>query len=146
MSYRPFAGRSLRHSAKGSTWEDHKYIKKINGDYYYPDSYEGGRHLDDSNGGGGSSSDEKLSSDDVEKIANDVIRGDYGNGKTRKDALGEFYQQIQNRVNEIYGNKPIESVPDEVKEEGTTAVQQATKKTMNMNIYSAYGKGDNKKK
>lgn len=37
--------RRLQHSAKGSTWEDHKYIKRINGVYYYPDSYEGGRHL-----------------------------------------------------------------------------------------------------
>lgn len=38
----------LSHSAKGSTWEDHKYIKKIDGTYYYPDNYEGGRHLSDS--------------------------------------------------------------------------------------------------
>ena len=35
------------HSAKGSTWEDHKYIKRVDGVYYYPDSYEGGRHLPD---------------------------------------------------------------------------------------------------
>lgn len=39
---------SLIHSAKGSTWEDHKYIKKIDGTYYYPDNYKGGRHLSDS--------------------------------------------------------------------------------------------------
>lgn len=25
----------LQHSAKGSTWKDHKYIKKENGRYYY---------------------------------------------------------------------------------------------------------------
>lgn len=37
--------RALVHSAKGSTWEEHKYIKRIDGTYYYPDSYEGGRHL-----------------------------------------------------------------------------------------------------
>ena len=35
------------HSAKGSTWEDHKYIKVDDGVYYYPDGYEGGRHLPD---------------------------------------------------------------------------------------------------
>lgn len=35
----------LSHSAKGSTWEKHKYLRVINGKYYYPDSYEGGRHL-----------------------------------------------------------------------------------------------------
>lgn len=36
----------LAHSAKGSEWKKHKYIKKVNGNYYYPDSYRGGRHLD----------------------------------------------------------------------------------------------------
>lgn len=36
---------TLSHSAKGSTWEKHKYIKSVDGKYYYPDSYEGGRHL-----------------------------------------------------------------------------------------------------
>lgn len=35
----------LQHSAKDSEWEEHKYIKRIDGTYYYPDSYEGGRHL-----------------------------------------------------------------------------------------------------
>lgn len=35
----------LVHSAKGSSWEDHAYLKVIDGKYYYPDSYKGGRHL-----------------------------------------------------------------------------------------------------
>lgn len=35
----------IAHSAKGSTWEDHMYVKKVNGNYYYPDSYDGGRHI-----------------------------------------------------------------------------------------------------
>lgn len=35
----------IRHSAKGSEWKEHKYIKKIDGSYYYPKSYKGGRHL-----------------------------------------------------------------------------------------------------
>lgn len=41
-------GTHLEHSAKGSTWEDHKYIKRIDGTYYYPDNYSGGRHLPES--------------------------------------------------------------------------------------------------
>lgn len=47
--FRDFIGKTsvLQHSAKGSTWEDHKYIKRVDGTYYYPDSYEGGRHLND---------------------------------------------------------------------------------------------------
>lgn len=28
-------------------WEKHKYVKVLDGKYYYPDSYEGGRHLPD---------------------------------------------------------------------------------------------------
>lgn len=35
----------IAHSAKGTTWKDHQYLKRIDGKYYYPDSYEGGRHL-----------------------------------------------------------------------------------------------------
>lgn len=37
----------LIHSAKESTLEEHRYLKRIDGTYYYPDSYEGGRHLSD---------------------------------------------------------------------------------------------------
>lgn len=37
--------KELKHSAKGSTWEKHDYIKVEDGKYYYPDDYEGGRHL-----------------------------------------------------------------------------------------------------
>lgn len=39
------AGLSLVHSAKGSQWEKHKYLREVGGKYYYPDSYKGGRHL-----------------------------------------------------------------------------------------------------
>ena len=52
----------LAHSAKGSTWEEHKYVKVVDGVYYYPDNYEGGRHISDING---SSKDNKNSSGDL---------------------------------------------------------------------------------
>lgn len=35
----------IEHSAKGSQWEKHDYITVKDGKYYYPDDYEGGRHL-----------------------------------------------------------------------------------------------------
>lgn len=38
----------------------------------------------------------------VEETANEVIRGLYGNGNVRKNKLGSRYQEIQNRVNEMY--------------------------------------------
>lgn len=37
--------KDFRHSVKGTTWKSHKYIKRIEGVYYYPDDYSGGRHL-----------------------------------------------------------------------------------------------------
>ncbi len=40
-------------------------------------------------------------SNDVETEALKVIRGDYGIGQERKDKLGEKYQTIQTRVNEL---------------------------------------------
>lgn len=45
--FRNFRRHSLAHSAKGSEWEDHKYVKKIDGVYYYPVGYKDGRTIDD---------------------------------------------------------------------------------------------------
>lgn len=108
----------IQHSAKGSTWDEHKYIKRIDGTYYYPDSYEGGRHLSSVEKKESESEDkengpeiESLSSDDIEKLANEVIRGNFGNGQTRKELLGAHYQEIQDRVNEIYKSKEVGSKP-----------------------------------
>ena len=47
-----------------------------------------------------------LPAEELVKMANKVIRGDYGNGKKRRDeleALGLSYEQIQNKVNELLG-------------------------------------------
>lgn len=109
---------SLFHSAKGSTWEKHKYIKIINGLYFYPDDYIGGRHISNAKDAASkskSSKDSKSSSstDDkdkktskisdkkLDKYANAVISGKYGNGEDRKKKLGKKYDKIQNRVNQI---------------------------------------------
>lgn len=40
----------LAHSAKGSEWDKHKYVKKIDGVYYYPVGYEDGRTVDELSG------------------------------------------------------------------------------------------------
>lgn len=37
-----FSANFLEHSYKGTEWKDHKYIKKENGRYYYPDEKTGG--------------------------------------------------------------------------------------------------------
>ena len=41
---------SLQHSAKGSTWKDHKYIKRVNGTYFYPKGYKGGHQSENTSG------------------------------------------------------------------------------------------------
>lgn len=53
------------HSAKGTTWDDHKYIKKVNGVYYYPSDYKGGRHAGDTKSGS-ISKEEQYEKDDKE--------------------------------------------------------------------------------
>lgn len=46
--YRLFKNRDvLVHSAKGSTWDKHKYVKVIDGVYYYPEGYSKGRTISD---------------------------------------------------------------------------------------------------
>lgn len=43
-----------------------------------------------------------LNTDSINEKAKQVIRGDFGNGNARKEALGDQYDVIQARVNEIY--------------------------------------------
>lgn len=132
--FRKFIGAgqlALLHSAKGSTWENHKYIKRVDGTYYYPDDYEGGRHLPDGADSDRSddSSNDRLSETDVEKLAAEVIRGNFANGQERKELLGEYYQQVQDRVNEILlgssGSKKMSEVSDSGSEAGEKAVEKA---------------------
>ena len=39
----------------------------------------------------------------IDELANEVIAGKYGDGETRKNALGSLYNEVQARVNEILG-------------------------------------------
>lgn len=215
------------HSAKGSTWEDHKYIKRIDGTYYYPDDYVGGRHLPKGNDSKSDKEKEEnledwekdlysdlentlkrnpglfrlseihsddfqdfrltleefagidtdslsdaeiermrkkvqahyagtddltvddLKEADVEKLANEVIRGNFGNGQQRKELLGEFYSKIQSRVNEImksYGKTNISSTNTETAsksgEKATkAAVQTVASQGLRMDkVYTVYRK------
>lgn len=168
VDYVRFRKDYLRHSAKGTTWDEHKYILRKNGTYYYPDSYEGGRHLPDkeslSSGKESESaaanqkretSDGSLSSTDVENLAWEVIRGNFGSGSQRRELLGEYYQQIQDRVNEIWretggtwrigGGSTPTAEQKAVEAAGEKAVEQIVAKVdskgLDMSaIYSVYDK------
>lgn len=66
----------LSHSAKGSEWEEHKYVEEVDGKYYYPDSYEGGRHISDLKGS---------SKDTSKKDSNRSERADWSEGDSDFD-------------------------------------------------------------
>ena len=88
----------IMHSAKGSEWEEHKYIVVKDGKYYYPNSYDKGRTVSDLK-------ESQLSDEDVDKIAEETRAGKHGNGEERKKKFGSDYDRIQNRVNEKEGAK-----------------------------------------
>lgn len=50
---------------------------------------------------GAGSSSGSTSPVDIDALARAVIRGDYGNGETRKQRLGSLYSAVQKRVNEM---------------------------------------------
>lgn len=150
----------LQHSAKGSTWEDHKYLKRIDGTYYYPDNYEGGRHLSDLEGEESKDEDsgdsEKksgkldLTENDIEKLSDEVITGEYGNGQTRKDLLGDNYQEVQDRVNEILlggsAKKTITEPDSESTKKVEKAVEKVTQASKGLDLESVYSVYRKKKK
>ena len=128
--YRDFRTRSqsFRHSSEGSSWKKHKYIKRVDGTYYYPDSYEGGRHLPDE--GTESNSKIDLSENDVENLAKEVIRGNFGNGQERKNLLGENYEEIQKRVNELMkGSAGSKTIPSD-KTKTINVAEEAAKRAI----------------
>lgn len=122
---------SFQHSSEGSSWKKHKYLKRVDGTYYYPDTYEGGRHLPD---GEKEESNSKidLSEKDVDKLAKEVIRGNFGNGQERKDLLGENYEEIQKRVNELMkGSVGSKTIPSD-KTKAIGIAEEAAKRAVSL--------------
>lgn len=184
--YRDFRTRSksFRHSAEGSSWKKHKYIKRVDGTCYYPDSYEGGKEkpmedelfeklknssdkdigqmlrgsfdkvlleqmgvdwtklpkeevdrmqrslIDRLEKKTESNSKIDLSKNDVENLAKEVIRGNFGNGQERKDLLGGNYEEIQKRVNELMkGSAGSKTIPSD-KTKAIGVAEEAAKKAV----------------
>lgn len=161
MAYRTVL--KLAHSAKGSTWEDHKYVKRVNGTYYYPAGYTKGRTIDELGGGGDKKEDRSgeegpdYGEEDIEALAREVIRGNFANGEERKQLLGEYYQKVQSRVNEILRSGGSSKMSDskaaeEVGKKGIAAIvneKLAAKKVSSekegRNVYSVYDKQTKRK-
>lgn len=87
VDFHDFTGTQLVicHSAKGSTWEKHKYVKKADGKYYYPSSYEGGRNVNT-----------EKSKEAIAKAKN-LIKGERDSEKGTELDLDKVY--------EVYGGK-----------------------------------------
>lgn len=140
----------IQHSAKGSEWKKHKYAQKINGVYFYPEDYIGGRHIGsaafklakaglnsmkkgtkktaEGKKGEEVKSDGKTSKK-IEKLAQDVIRGKYGNGKDRMDKLGKKYEKVQHRVNQLLlGEAGAQKVLDRKKKASSSSGSKLSSK------------------
>ena len=48
----------------------------------------------------------------IEELANEVIAGKYGNGEERKQKLGTLYNEVQAKVNSIYGQNVSQETPN----------------------------------
>ena len=46
----------------------------------------------------------------IDELARGVLEGKYGNGKVRKDALGDKYDEVQKRVNQILNGETNEVI------------------------------------
>lgn len=68
---------------------------------------------------------------DIDAAAKDVIRGKYGNGQERKDELGEDYEAVQKRVNEIL--KGTDKTSSTKKEEEKKSTSGGVFKTITVN-------------
>jgi N-acetylmuramoyl-L-alanine amidase len=54
-------------------------------------------------GGSGAPATQAPAADDVDDLARRVIAGEFGNGEARRTALGDRYDEVQARVNEMLG-------------------------------------------
>lgn len=132
----------LCHSAKGSTWEEHKYIKRIDGTYYYPDNYEGGRHLPNGDGSGSGTNKDASKLEEWEKKLQDnktdldaLLRGsgDYRAtlskymGKDQKELSDEEIEKAKKKLLSRYNISGSEELED-WEETMYENLYQATKK------------------
>lgn len=146
----------ISHSAKGSTWEKHKYVKVLNGVYYYPNTYEKGRKIEsllkksklvgtgqltdarkdkkstskEKDGSSSNSDKKKKNRKKINRLAKAVISGKYGVGQERMDKLGKKYAKVQNRVNQmLLGKAAAKRIADRKKAASSSTAKLTSKKT-----------------
>lgn len=101
---------------------------KYNHDYYvkHKEKWQDNKESHDENSKDSDTNKEQEEEFDIDAAARDIIRGNYGNGKERIEALGEDYAMVQKRVNELLkqmkgssGTKASSTTEEKKKEEKT---------------------------
>ena len=112
----------LIHSAKGTSWKNHKYIKKVGNKYYYKDEKgelvegdpsDNGDILTETKESTTSSSKSKKSkksteTDRIKALANKVMAGKLGQNQLRKATSSKDYIKVMNTINSKF-KKPSSS-------------------------------------
>lgn len=119
-------------------WSEKGKVNGINGnvdmDYYY-----------------GGADAVKMTPEEIDKVAHEVLDGKYGNGDDRVKALTEAgydYNAVQNRVNELVKEPPKEESPAEpTPEQPKNEPKKFTTEEMVQKVINGeYGNGDERKK
>ena len=131
------------HSAKGTTWSNHKYIKKVGNKYYYKDEKGELVEGDPSDNGdsietkelttSSSKSKKKKSTetDRIKALANKVMAGKLGQNQLRKATSSKDYIKVMNTINSKF-KKPSSSgssSKSKEKEKKTSEKKTKEKKT-----------------
>lgn len=133
------------HSAKGTTWKNHKYIKKVGNKYYYKnekgelvegDPSDNGDILTETKESTTSSSKSKKSkksteTDRIKALANKVMAGKLGQNQLRKATSSKDYIKVMNTINSKF-KKPSSSgssSKSKEKEKKTSEKKTTEKKT-----------------
>ena len=135
----------LIHSAKGTSWKNHKYIKKVGNKYYYKDEKgelvegdpsDNGDILTETKESTTSSSKSKKSkksteTDRIKTLANKVMAGKLGQNQLRKATSSKDYIKVMNTINSKF-KKPSSSgssSKSKEKEKKTSEKKTSEKKT-----------------
>lgn len=138
-------GNYLVHSAKGTFWKNHKYIKKVGNKYYYKDEKgelvegdpsDNGDILTETKESTTSSSKSKKSkksteTDRINALANKVMAGKLGQNQLRKATSSKDYIKVMNTINSKF-KKPSSSgssSKSKEKEKKTSEKKTSEKKT-----------------
>ena len=132
----------LIHSAKGTSWKNHKYIKKVGNKYYYKDEKgelvegdpsDNGDILTETKESTTSSSKSKKSTETerIKALANKVMAGKLGQNQLRKATSSKDYIKVMNTINSKF-KKPSSSgssSKSKEKEKKTSEKKTSEKKT-----------------